>query len=157
MKKSVFLLINKNLNDSLIVKSWYRKISLIFLFLLIVVRAPAPIFQVAIIPESDPFNPYERLINAIVQVESSGDTLAFNPVEKAVGALQIRPIRILDYNQRTGKKYKIEDCYNFYISKEIFLYYAEGTRYFDYELIARNWNGSGKTTLDYWKRVKTRL
>jgi hypothetical protein len=75
--------------------------------------------------------------------------------EEAIGAFQIRPIRLLDYNQRTGKNYKIEDCYNFEISKEIFLYYAGKIGSREYETIARKWNGSGVTTLDYWEKVKS--
>ena len=104
--------------------------------------------------KAKPIDAYERLIKAVVQVESGGDTLAYNIIEEATGAFQIRPIRLQDYNLRTGNKYKIEDCYNYDISKEIFLYYAKRINTPDYELIARDWNGSGRTTLDYWKKVK---
>lgn len=96
-------------------------------------------------------------MKAVVQVESAGDTLAYNPSEEAAGAFQIRPVRLLDYFQRTGINYKIEDCYNYDISKEIFLYYARQTGYRDYERIARNWNGSGKSTIDYWDKVKANM
>lgn len=102
----------------------------------------------------EPIDPFGVLVNAIVQVESLGDPLAYNPEEEAVGAFQIRPIRVLDYNQRTGKNIKIENCYSYEVSKEIFLYYARLTGYPQYEKIARNWNGSGEATTDYWKRVK---
>jgi hypothetical protein len=90
-------------------------------------------------------------------VESMGDTLAVNLSEKAYGAFQIRPIRLQDYNQRTGKKYTTKDCFNFEISKEIFLYYAENISFPDYQSIARKWNGSGKMTLVYWRKVKKYL
>jgi hypothetical protein len=83
--------------------------------------------------------------------------MAFNINEEAVGGLQIRPIRLLDYNQRTGKNYKMKDCYDFRISKEIFLYFAKLSGTNDYESIARSWNGSGITTLSYWVRVKSFL
>jgi hypothetical protein len=76
---------------------------------------------------------------------------------KVFRAFQIRPIRLLDYYQRTGIIYKSKDCYNFETSKEVFLYYARQTGYPDYEMIARNWNGSGNATLDYWKKVKSNL
>jgi hypothetical protein len=76
---------------------------------------------------------------------------------KVFRAFQIRPIRLLDYYQRTGINFKLKDCRNFEISKEIFLYYARLTGYPDYEIIARNWNGSGNATLDYWKKVKSNL
>ena len=128
---------------------------LLILFLsLTVTRAPAPGLNVLYIIASEPVDPFEVLVNAIVQVESLGDPLAYNLEEEAVGAFQIRPIRVLDYNQRTGKNIKIENCYSYYVSKEIFLYYARLTGYPHYETIARNWNGSGALTTEYWKKVK---
>ena len=130
---------------------------LIVFFSLLAIRASAPDLKFAFICVSKPVDSYDRLIKAVVQVESAGDTFAYNLSEEATGAFQIRPIRLLDYFQRTGINYKIEDCYNFDISKEIFLYYARQTGYPDYETIARNWNGSGKTTLDYWEKVKSNL
>lgn len=117
----------------------------------------APDMKVAYICSVEPVDAYDRLVKAIVQVESAGDTLAYNLSEEAVGAFQIRPIRLLDYYQRTGINYKLKDCHNFKISKEIFLYYARLIGYPDYEMIARNWNGSGNATLDYWKKVKSNL
>lgn len=126
-------------------------------FLLPGMRATAPEAKVAFVFVSAPVNSFDRLVKAIVKVESKGDNEAFNLAEQAVGAFQIRPIRILDYNQRTGKDYKIENCFNYEVSKEIFLYYAISIGYPDYETIARKWNGSGKATLDYWEKVKKHL
>ena len=120
-------------------------------------RLSAPDVKVIYIPFTKPLDAYERLVNAVVMVESAGDTLAYNQLEEAVGAFQIRQIRLLDYYQRTGINYTIEECYNFNISKEIFLYYARQTGYQDYETIARNWNGSGNATLDYWEKIKSNL
>jgi len=130
---------------------------LIISFSLLGIRASAPDIKVTYIITNEPVDAYERLIKAVIQVESAGDTFAFNLSEEAVGAFQIRPIRLLDYYQRTGNNYQIEDCYNFEISKEIFLYYARQIGYPDYETIARNWNGSGNITLDYWAKVKSNL
>jgi hypothetical protein len=124
---------------------------------MLVTRAPAPGLNVIYIIAAEPVDPFEVLVSAIVQVESLGDPLAYNPEEEAVGAFQIRPIRVMDYNQRTGKNIKIENCYSYEISKEIFLYYARLTGYPDYETIARNWNGSGEMTTEYWRRVKSFL
>ena len=140
-----------------IVKWGFRNCILIVCFLSFQFKAAAPGASVAFIFKSEPVEAYTRLINAVVMVESSGDTLAFNLIEEAYGAFQIRPIRLLDYYQRTGRKYKIEDCYNYKISKEIFLYYAIRNGNLDYQTIARNWNGSGKMTLDYWKKVLAHL
>lgn len=140
-----------------ITKSEIIKSLLFVSFLLFSLSAAAPDTKVMFIFASDPVDPYERLVNAIITVESKGDTLAFNPVEQARGAFQIRPIRLKDYNRRTGKNYKAKDCYNLQTSKEIFLYYAKRIGYPDYEKIARSWNGSGKSTLDYWKRVRSNI
>jgi hypothetical protein len=140
-----------------IIKYRLLKTGFTVIFLLLAMRATAPEAKVAFIIVSRPVNSFDRLIKAIVNVESSGDDFAFNLPEQAVGAFQIRPIRILDYNQRTGNDYKIESCFNYDVSKEIFLYYAKKIGYPDYETIARNWNGSGKTTLDYWEKVKKNL
>jgi hypothetical protein len=140
-----------------LIKILCLKSVLIVFFSLIAIRASAPDIKFVYICSTEPVDAYDRLIKAIVQVESKGDTLAYNLSEEAVGAFQIRPIRLLDYSQRTSNNYKIEDCYNFEISKEIFLYYARQTGYPDYETIARNWNGSGNATLDYWEKVKSYL
>ena len=123
-------------------------------FLLFSAKAAAPEFKVFYIMAPKPVDAYERIIHAIVLVESKGDNSARNLIEEATGAFQIRPIRLRDYNQRTGNNYKMEDCYNYQISKKIFLFYANRIGYPDYESIARKWNGSGKTTLDYWEKVK---
>jgi hypothetical protein len=119
--------------------------------------ATAPAANCINIFVSEPVKPFDRLIKAVFMVESSGDTLAYNIKEEAVGGLQIRPIKLLDYNQRTGKNYKMEDCYSYIISKEIFIFYAFLSGTTDYELIARRWNGSGTATFDYWIKVKSLL
>jgi len=141
----------------MILKAGCLKCALILCFLMPALKASAPVFSITYILAPEPINVYEKLISAIVMVESLGDTMAVNLPEEAYGAFQIRPIRLLDYNQRTGKNYKTEDCFNFEISKKIFLYYAENMGYRDYQSIARNWNGSGKMTLDYWEKIKKYL
>lgn len=139
------------------IKKRFLKSIPIFLLLLLSFRATAPDIKVAYIKVSEPIDVYDRLINAVIMVESFGDSMAYNLNEEAIGAFQIRPIRLLDYNQRTGNNYEAKDCYSYKISKEIFLYYAKRIGFPEYELIARNWNGSGETTLDYWEKVKLHL
>jgi hypothetical protein len=151
-------------NKLQLIKFRYLKSTFIIFFLLLTIRALAPDFKVVFIFVSEhvdqhnilePVNLYESLIKAIIQVESSGDTMAYNLISEATGAFQIRPIRLRDYNQRTGNTYQLEDCYNFQISKKIFLYYAHRISFEDYESIARKWNGSGESTLVYWEKVKS--
>jgi hypothetical protein len=132
------------------------KITLAVIFLMLSARAIAPDVKTLVIEEPKPVDMYERLMQAILQVESAGDTMAYNATEEAYGPFQIRPIRIADYNKRTGKQYTMKDCHTLRVSREIFLYYARmlGT---DYETIAKRWNGSGIMTIDYWTRVKAKL
>jgi hypothetical protein len=140
-----------------ITNSRFMKSSLLIFFLLITIKVAAPDLNVIYIVKAEPVDVYDKLIKAVIQVECAGNGRAFNYIEQATGPLQIRPIRLLDYNRRTGKNYKLEDCYNLQVSKEIFLYYATRRGYPHFEKIARSWNGSGKKTLDYWKKVKVYL
>ncbi|MGE5406164.1 MAG: hypothetical protein ACM3NR_00520 [Methanosarcina sp.] len=122
----------------------------------ITTKVIAPDIKTLVIEAPQPINIYERLMIAILEVESGGDTLAFNPIEEAYGPFQIRPIRLCDYNKRTGKKYRMKDCYTLKVSREIFLYYAVDLGP-DYEIIAKRWNGSGEMTIAYWSRVRAVL
>jgi hypothetical protein len=75
----------------------------------------------------------------------------------AAGYFQIRPIRLIDYNKRTGSYYTRKDLFNYKVSEKIFLYYASQIGPYDLEQIARKWNGSGRNTIYYWSRVKKYL
>jgi hypothetical protein len=131
-----------------------KKIVSITLLILFSLRVFAPSGFSFIIVEPQPEEPFQRLISAIGMVETKNDTLAYNPFEEAVGYFQIRPIRLEDYNARTGNKYSSCDLFNYEISEKIFLYYASHIGPYNFEDIARKWNGSGKNTLEYWKQVK---
>lgn len=132
------------------------RIFLAVLLLSLTVNAAAPDIRTMVIIKPEPMDIYERLMQAILEVESGGDTLAYNPEEEACGPFQIRPIRLTDYNIRTGKKYKMRDCYTMRVSQEVFLYYARiiGP---NYETIAKRWNGSGEKTIIYWSKVNAVL
>lgn len=134
-----------------------KKIKIVTVLLLLSLRVMAPYSSSMVIAESQPVKPYDRLIHAIGMVETKFDTLAYNPVEQAVGYFQIRPIRLEDYNKRTGSNYKMHDLYNYEISEKIFLYYATRIGPYNFEKISRDWNGSGRKTYYYWNRVKKYL
>jgi hypothetical protein len=134
-----------------------KKIASITLLFLFAVKSFAPGSESLVIIHSDPLEPYERLIHAIGMVETKYDTLAYNPVEMAAGYFQIRPIRLVDYNKRTGSNYARKDLFNYKVSEKIFLYYASQIGPYDLEQIARKWNGSGRNTIYYWSRVKKYL
>lgn len=104
---------------------------------------------------SPPIYPYERIEKAIIQVESGGDTLAYNGREGAVGLYQIREIRLRDYNVRTKSDFTIKEMYEPAKAKKIFLYYATQFHHEQYKEIAKDWNKS--KTNKYWEKVKKYL
>lgn len=123
----------------------------------LVLRAFAPNNEFLVVIDHRPVEPFKQLIHAIGLVETKGDTLAYNPVEEATGFFQIRPIRLKDYNKRTGNKFSMKDLFNYEISEKIFLYYASQIGPNNFEKIARSWNGSGPRTIHYWNRVNKHL
>jgi hypothetical protein len=133
---------------------YLKKIVLVAFLLLSALRAFAPTNGSLVIFTPAPEEPFKKLIYAIGMVETKFDTLSYNPVEKAVGYFQIRPIRVLDYNQRTGSRYSLNDMFDYDISEKVFLYYASQIGPYNFERIAKNWNGSGKITFEYWDQVK---
>lgn len=120
-------------------------------------KAIAPTQQFLFILPAHAIKPFDKLIYAIGMVEGKGDTSAYNELEKATGFFQIRPIRLKDYNKRTGNHYTMQDMFNYEMSKKVFLYFASQIGPYDFEKIARNWNGSGIKTIHYWKKVKQYL
>lgn len=102
-------------------------------------------------------NPYNELFNAISRVESGNNPFAYNSREQATGIVQIRPIKLKDFNRHTKKQYKIEEMFDPEKSKEVFIWHCQQFRNIDFETIARKWNGSGDKTTEYWNKVKSEL
>jgi hypothetical protein len=102
----------------------------------------------------------DPLIAAIIQVESGGDTLAYNLKEDAVGCLQIRPIMVREINRLLGKdSFTLSDRWSKVKSIQMFNILRSHTKNPTNERIARNWNGGWnghkkKSTLKYWNKVK---
>jgi hypothetical protein len=128
------------------------KMILTILILLFTVPAFAPDREALYIGRVEPVNPYERIINAVSRVESGNGTNLFNAKETAVGWFGIRPIRLKDYNQRSGSNVTLDQCYDYETGRRIFLYYASQFRPDDYEGISKDWNKS--RTDKYWKKIK---
>ena len=126
----------------------------IFLFLLLSANMKAPEDNSLIIPAGVVIAPYESIWRAVTLVESSGNRFAYNRAENAVGIVQIRSIRIKDFNTRSGKRYKLIDMYDTVKAKEVFLFYCKGR---DFDKIVRDWNGSGYKTYEYLNKVKKHL
>ena len=135
-------------------KSILKKIVSITFLLAFALKVFAPTSESLMVARTFPAEPFKSLIHAIGMVETQYDTLAYNPLEEAVGYFQIRPIRLEDYNIRTGSNYTMVDLFNYKNSEKIFLYYASEIGPYNFEQIARNWNGSGKNTILYWQQVK---
>lgn len=116
-------------------------------------------------PESNSLNviadsgikPFAVLMNAIATVETMGNNLAFNELENAVGKLQIRQVRLDEYNRRTGSTLRLTDMFDPVNSEKVFLYFASMAGPYHFERIAKRWNGSGPKTELYWERIKRHL
>lgn len=131
-----------------------KRLLFLILFLLTITQLRAPESSVLIIMRTESISRYGELIEAITWVESKHGSETWNPIEKAVGWFQIRQVRVDDYNKRRGTNYKLIDFFDYKLSKEMFLYYADGK---SFEQAAKNWNGSGPKTIDYWRKVKQKL
>lgn len=128
--------------------------AVITLIMICSLKLLAPDLNQLVVEEADPIKPFQKLIYAVGMTEGNCDTLAYNAEENAVGFFQIRPIRLKDYNSRTGSSYVLKDMYDYEIAEKVFLYYAHQIGPYNFEMIARNWNGSGKMTKVYWKKVR---
>lgn len=104
-----------------------------------------------------------KLVDAIIYVESRGDSMAHNKREDAVGVLQIRPIMLREVNRLLGyDKYTLKDRWSKAKSIEMFEVIREHTTNPTDEKLARNWNGGWngykkQSTLKYWSKVKQQL
>lgn len=84
-------------------------ISLIFILNLFTCVVTAPMYPVAYITSREPLK-YQRLLHAIIQIESRGDPDAINWDEHAMGLLQIRPIMIEEANRILRLQGKTQSC-----------------------------------------------
>lgn len=106
---------------------------------------------------------WERVMNAIIAVESEGNPKAQS--KDCVGVLQIRPILVHDVNEylklkKSNKHFTLNDRFNVNKSKEMFVLYQE--RYNptnNVEKAIRLWNGgcgySLSKTEKYYRKVLT--
>lgn len=116
-----------------IMKNILKKITTIIFLLTIAHKVFAPSYDALVIVSGSPVEPFRNLIHAIGMVETQFDTLAYNPVEEAAGYFQIRPIRLLDYNIRTGSNYTSHDLFKYETSEKIFLFYASAIGPYNFE------------------------
>ena len=113
------------------------------------------------------FQQQERLLNALIKVESNGNDKAIGDNGKAIGCLQIHKIYWTDAVERSGLGGSYVDCMRRDYSKSVVRAYMK--RYggmawstfdgFNPEKIARIHNGGPRgyyklTTKAYWKKVE---
>lgn len=112
-----------------------------------------------------------QLRDAMMWVESKGETCAYNAEEDAAGILQIRPIMVKEVNRicrLTGddRRFFLND--RFYVEPSIEMwdiysaYWCSRRNDFSLQGIARRWAGGtdGHTedsSLEYWTRVRKRM
>lgn len=109
-------------------------------------------------------SPSDKLINALVKVESKGVRTATGDKGRAVGVLQIHKGVIDDVNRQLKTKYTYADRWNEAKSMEIcrkYLLIYGGKNATD-EKYARIWNGGPQghkkiSTRKYWSKVQSEL
>ncbi len=111
------------------------------------------------LPEA-PVDRVRKVFDAVCQVESNGNTRAYNASEDAKGIAQIRPIMVKDVNRIVRQEmFKHNDAWDKESSYKMFRiyvrhYYPNGTP----EIWARAWNGGPRgphksSTERYGKKV----
>lgn len=110
-------------------------------------------------------NKWERVMNAIIKVESSGNPKAHNPNGDCAGILQITPILVKECNnllakKKSKKRYTLGDRYNAEKSKEMFIMLQEHFNpEMNVEKAIKQWNCGFYTTqwksksVGYYKKV----
>jgi len=135
-----------------------KQIVLILSLLLFSGHLKAPDRKDILIIQLEPVNYYTPLISAVVTTESDNLQTAYNEKEIAVSYFQIRPVRLRDFNKKTGKRYVMADMYIYDRAKEVFMYYCNNR---SYEQVARGWAGGDYATKEatdkYWKKVNAKL
>jgi hypothetical protein len=139
-----------------------RKMITIILTLMFSLKLIAPTSNYLVILRSEVSNPYQRLLSAIIQIESGGNPSAINPKEHAFGLLQIRPVMLKEVNrilreQKIIKSFTLTDALDSMKSIEMYwiiqnYYNASG----DFKTACIVWNGKSKHNR-YYGKVKAKL
>jgi hypothetical protein len=111
----------------------------------------------------------DKLIPALVQVESNGNVRAVGDGGRSLGYLQISKEVVIDVNRLTGSSYRHSDAFNpakaNAICKAYLAHYASAGRLGrepTFADLARIWNGGPEghrkaSTIRYWRKVSSQL
>lgn len=133
------------------------KFMTLLILLSISIPAFAPGFETLIAETPERINPFEKIWAAICKIESDFDPFAYNATENSCGIAQLREIRLLDYNIRTGSDHVLSDAFDANFSKSVFMFYAHLYGHHKTDQLIKSWNGSGKRADEYVKKVKHEL
>ena len=115
------------------------------------------------------YSDWDRLVDAVIYVESRGNDSAVGDNGKAVGCLQIHPIMVREVNRWVSTPYTLEDRYSRAKSIEMFNIISERYdcceeyTFMQYaEIVSRRWNGGyngdkKSSTIKYWNKVTQQL
>jgi len=109
----------------------------------------------------------DKLIKALINVESANNDNAYRSGEDAAGCLQIRRTMVRDVNrilrrQKSNQQYTYEDRWDRQKSIEMFNIYCNHYNLITPEEKSRCWNGGPRglqklSTKRYWEKVKKQL
>lgn len=99
-----------------------RKIKTILTALIITIIMPSMAYS----QTESQIKKWERVMNAIIKVESGGNPKAHNPIGDCCGILQITPVLVKECNnllkeKKSKKRYTLRDRYDVQKSKEMFV------------------------------------
>ena len=110
---------------------------------------------------------WNPVINAIIEVESEGNSKAVDKSGKSCGCMQITPILVKECNRilslrKSSKRYSMKDRFSVNKSKEMFLLYQSFYNpKNDVELAIRSWNGginfTKRGTQRYYNKVMSKM
>ena len=113
---------------------------------------------------------FNDFCKALAKVESSGNPLAYNKAERAIGLLQIRPAYFKDAQAFDSElsRFSHKDCYNPQVAKRVVWAYMSkyeptALKSNDFQVLARTHNGGCgfrknlKLTNGYWSKVAKHL
>lgn len=123
--------------------------------MLVSFKVPAPAFVSIAIAETKPINLFEIYYRAVCEVESGSNPYKVNFDEGSIGILQIRTIKLNDYNRIAKKDIALNELFMPSVSKSIFMFHC--SRYDKIEIAIRKWNGKLSLTDGYWAKIQATL